>query len=265
MLYSTVVTVASYGLFWLLVFLVAIQAVSALIGTWFGRRLVGDAPPRAEATGLVTGGVLGLTAFVLALTLSFGTGRMSERRAGALEEANAIGTAWLQATALSDPRAIAIAAFLEDYAQARLDFATAEFHSPDIQTLSAKTDGLQSQIWAEMTGLLAERTDPHTVSLMNAINHVFDMTASERLSLSSGMPQRLVEILVGMICISAAVVGFQMGLKKQWAPVLVGLLFTVWSAVIVTVLDFGAPRLGGFRTVTDPYVWTIESFGQPPP
>jgi hypothetical protein len=261
-MYSTVVTIASYGLIWLLLFLIGIQAVSAIVGTWFGSRLAGDAPPRAEATGLVTGGVLGLTAFVLALTLSFGTGRMSERRAGALEEANAIGTAWLQATALPDPRTARIAEYLEDYTQARLDFGLAEFYSPDIATSSAKTDRLQSQIWAELTALLAVRTDPHTVSLMNAINHVFDMTSSERLSLSSGMPQRLVEILVGMIIISAAVVGFQMGLKKQWAPVLVGLLFTVWSAVIVTVLDFGAPRLGGFRTVTDPYVWTIESFGQ---
>jgi hypothetical protein len=264
-MYSSVLTIASYGLVWLLVFLVAIQTVSAMIGIWCGRRLAGDAPPRAEATGLVSGGVLGLTAFVLALTLSFGTGRMSERRAGALEEANAISTAWLQASALPDPQAAQIVASLEDYAQARLDFALADFGSPDIATLSAKTDGLQSQIWAEMTALLAVRTDPHTVSLMNAINHVFDMTASERLSLSSGMPPRLVDILIAMICISAAVVGFQMGLKKQWAPVLVGLLFTVWSAVIVTVLDFGAPRLGGFRTVTDPYVWTIESFGQPPP
>jgi hypothetical protein len=264
-MYSTVVTIASYGLVWLLLFFVALQAISAMIGIWCGQRLSEDAPPRAEATGLVTGGVLGLTAFVLALTLSFGTGRMSERRAGALEEANAISTAWLQATALPDPRAARISAFLEDYAQARLDFASAEFRSPDIATLSTKTDGLQSQIWAEMTALLAERTDPHTVSLMNAINHVFDMTASERLSLSSGMPPRLVDILVAMICISAAVAGFQMGLKKQRAPVLIGLLFTVYSAVIVTVLDFGAPRLGGFRTVTDPYVWTIESFGQPPP
>jgi hypothetical protein len=39
----------------------------------------------------------------------------------------------------------------------------------------------------------------------------------------------------------------------------------VWSAVMITVLDFGAPRLGSFRTVTEPYVWTISSFSQPAP
>jgi hypothetical protein len=264
-MYPLVLGIAAQGLIWLWLFLILVQTVFAAVGSVLGKRLAGDAPPRAEATGLVTGGILGLTGFVLALTLSFGTGRMAERRAGALEEANAIGTAWLQATALPDPRAASIAALLEDYAQARLEFAEASFGSPALTELSATTDGLQGQIWAEMTALLAVRTDPHSVSLMNAINHVFDMTTSERLSLSSGMPSRLIDILFGMVCISAAVAGFQMGLKKQRAPVLLGILFTVWSAVILTVLDFGAPRLGNFRTVTDPYVWTISSFSQPPP
>jgi hypothetical protein len=113
-----------------------------------------------------------------------------------------------------------------------------------------------------MTDLLALRTDPHSVSLMNAINHVFDMTTAERLSLSSGMPQRLVELLVAMVCVSSAMAGFQMGLKRQRAPVLAAILFTVWSAVIIVVLDFGAPRLGSFRTVTEPYDWTISGFTQ---
>jgi hypothetical protein len=264
-MFSGLVSIAALGLVWLWLFLIAVQCVSAAVGLWAGNRFATDAPPRAEATGLVTGGILGLTAFVLALTLSFSTGRMAERRTGALEEANAIGTAWLQATALPDPRAASIAALLEDYAQTRLDFARAEHAAPEIATLSAKTDSLQAQIWSELTALLAQRTDPHSVSLMNAINHVFDMTSAERMSLSSGLPARLVNILVIMVCISAAMAGFQMGLKRQRAPVLFMILFIVWSAVLVTVLDFGAPRLGSFRTVTDPYVWTRSGFSQPPP
>jgi hypothetical protein len=190
---------------------------------------------------------------------------MAERRTGALEEANAIGTAWLQATALPDQRAASIASLLEVYTQTRLDYALANFGAPEIPTLSAETDKLQARIWAEMTAILAQRTDPHTVSLMNALNHVFDMTSTERLSLASGLPPRLVNVLVIMVCISAGVAGFQMGLKRQRAPVLFGILFIVWSTVLVTVLDFGAPRLGNFRTVTEPYVWTISGFSQPPP
>jgi hypothetical protein len=264
-MFSGVLTIAASGLFWLWLFLIAIQVVSVAIGLWAGNRLSTDAPPRAEATGLVSGGILGLTAFVLALTLSLSTGRMAERRTGALEEANAIGTAWLQATALPDPRAANIAGLLEVYAQTRLDFATAPRGAPEIATLTSETDSLQARIWAELTAVLAQRTDHHSVSLMNAINHVFDMTTAERLSLSSGLPPRLVDILVVMICISAGVAGFQMGLKRQRAPVLLGILFMVWSGVVVTVLDFGAPRLGNFRTVTEPYIWTISGFSQPAP
>ena len=263
-MYPYVIEIAAQGLVLLWLALILVQAVSAWVGFRVGQRLSDSAKLKAEANGLVTGGILGLTAFVLALTLSFGTGRMAERRSGALEEANAIGTAWLQATALPDPRAASIATLLEDYAQTRLDFARAEFRAPELEALAGTTNDLQSRIWAEMTALLATRTDPHSVSLMNAINHVFDMTSAERLSLASGMPPRLVDILVVMVCISAAVAGYQLGLKQQRAPVQMGLLFVVWSGVIVTVLDFGAPRLGGFRTVTDPYIWTIEGFGQPP-
>lgn len=264
-MFSVVLGIAAQGLVWLWLCLVALQAVASALGRQAGKRLAGTSQTRAETTGLVTGGVLALTAFVLALTLSFGTGRMAERRLGALEEANAIGTAWLQAKALSDPRAAGISLLLEDYAQTRLEFAQAGFQAPEIAALSSETDSLQARIWAELTGLLSVRNDPHGVSLMNAINHVFDMTTSEQLSLSSGLPPRLVNFLIGMVCISAGMVGFQMGLKNQKAPVLVGILFTVWGAVIVMVLDFGAPRLGSFRTVIDPYTWTISSFSQPPP
>jgi hypothetical protein len=264
-MFTGLISIAAMGLFWLWLFLILLQMIFSAVGLRAGMRLSADAPPRTEATGLVTGGILGLTAFVLALTLSFSTGRMAERRSAALEEANAIGTAWLQASALSDPRAANIADLLEVYAQTRLDFAQAEYAAPEIATLSAETDSLQTRIWSEMTALLAQRTDPHSVSLMNAINHVFDMTSSERLALSSGLPPRLVNILVIMVCISAVMAGFQMGLKQQRAPILFGILFMVWSAVLVTVLDFGAPRLGSFRTVTEPYSWTISGFSQPAP
>lgn len=263
-MFVILVSIAAQGFVWLWLFLIVIQIVSGGIGYIAGKRFAANAPPRAEATGLVSGGILGLTAFVLALTLSFSTGRMAERRSGALEEANAIGTAWLQATALADPRAGNIADLLETYAQNRLDFANASFSAPELAVLSAEADSLQGRIWAEVTALLARRNDPHSVSLMNAINHVFDMTSAERLSLAGGIPPPLVSMLVAMVCASAGIAGFQMGLKKQWAPILFVVLFMVWSGVLVTVLDFGAARLGNFRTVVEPYVWTISGFSQPP-
>ena len=85
--------------FSLLLFLT--QVAAREVGYWLGQRLQ---RARSRGVGLVVGGMLGLLAFVLALTLSFGSSRFNERRQGTLAEANAIGTAWLRAEAIGHPR-----------------------------------------------------------------------------------------------------------------------------------------------------------------
>jgi len=47
---------------------------------------------RPEGVGGLVGSLLGLLAFVLALTLSFASERFNERRLGTLAETNALGT-----------------------------------------------------------------------------------------------------------------------------------------------------------------------------
>ena len=80
---------------------------------------------RSEGAAIVVGGILGLLAFVLALTLSFSSSRFNERRQGTLAEANPIGTAWLRAEAIGQPRGDEIARLLEQYTKVRLDFVRA--------------------------------------------------------------------------------------------------------------------------------------------
>jgi hypothetical protein len=81
-------------------------------GALVSRRAVGREEKAPEGVGVVVGGLLALLAFVLALTLSYASGRFSERRAGALAEANAISTAWTRAQAIAHPRGKEIAGLL---------------------------------------------------------------------------------------------------------------------------------------------------------
>jgi hypothetical protein len=74
------------------------------LGYLLGRRNAARGSVPVEGVGVVVGGVLGLLAFVLALTLSFSSARFNDRRDGTLAEANAIGTAWLRAKSMGDPR-----------------------------------------------------------------------------------------------------------------------------------------------------------------
>jgi hypothetical protein len=103
------------------------QLAAHEIGFLIGRRNATRRENRAEREGfgLLVGGVLALLAFVLALTMSFANDRFGERRAGTLAEENAIGTAWLRAKAIGQPRGDEIAQLLEGYTKIRIAFVAA--------------------------------------------------------------------------------------------------------------------------------------------
>jgi hypothetical protein len=73
------------------------------VGSWLGRRWASRGAAPNEGVGVLLGGLLGLLAFVLALTLGFASERFNDRRSDTLAEANAIGTAWLRANAIGQP------------------------------------------------------------------------------------------------------------------------------------------------------------------
>ena len=95
------------------------QILSHEAGFWFGRRGATHGEAQPDKIDVVVGGMLGLLAFVLALTLSFANTRFAERRDGTLVEANAIGTAWSRAEAIGHPRGAEIARLLEQYTEVR--------------------------------------------------------------------------------------------------------------------------------------------------
>lgn len=244
--------------FGLVLFLVQMGARE--LGHWLGRRRSLQAEAESAGVTLLVGALLALLAFVLALTLSFANTRFAERRAGALAEANAIGTAWLRAEALDHPRAAAIARLLEGYAQTRADFVGLGLEPERIEALNARTNALQGEIWGHLTALVRERPDPITAALMASLNDTFDAATSERFAYAARLPAGLVWLLVMLAVLGMGGVGYQLGLRGRGHRVLSLTLTAVWTVVIVLVLDLGAARIGGLRTSADPYVWTIQGF-----
>src|SRR6478672_7548756 len=90
-------------------------------------------------------GILVLLALMLAFTTSFVVERYDERRLLAVEEANAIGTAYFQTQALDEPHRTRLSNLLVDYTDNRIVLSTA---SGDRRRLLAKNDRLLTDIWA---------------------------------------------------------------------------------------------------------------------
>lgn len=248
------VSVVAFG-----IILLVAQIAAHGIGFWIGKR---DAARQVnpETVGVVVGGMLGLLAFVLALTLSFANSRFSEHRAGSLAESNAIGTAWLRAKAIGTPRGDAIAQLLEEYARARADFIKAGRDRAVIDRINQTSSALQSKMWGHLSAIVREQPNPVSAALMASLNDTFDAGTRERFAYHITLPPQLFWLLMGMTLLSMGCLGYQFGLKNRSSPVLVLILTFMWTWVIVEILDLASARLGQIRTGTAVYEWTIQGF-----
>ncbi|MFN9092526.1 MAG: hypothetical protein ACK5V0_13780 [Alphaproteobacteria bacterium] len=248
--------------FWLLLF--GAQWLAERLGLWLGRRAAVKGGAPAEGVGVVVGGMLGLLAFVLALTLSFASTRFEERRQGTLTEANALGTAWLRAKAIGHPRGEEVAKLLEEYTKLRADFIQAPAEREVVRAINDRTSALQNRIWEHVTAIVRERPDPISASLMAATNEVFDSSTAERFAFSQTMPPQMVWLLMGIAVLSIGALGYQLGLRGLSLPFLSVLLIGMWTSVIVVILDLSAPRIGSLRSSAAAYYWTLDGFAPNP-
>jgi hypothetical protein len=242
--------------------LFVLQMLARELGFWFGGRFRA-AEGQAEGVGVMVGGLLALLAFVLALTLSFANTRFEERRLGTLAEANAIGTAWLRAEALGDPRGDAIARLLKEYAEVRrADILTGRDEAA-LEALNRRISALQNEIWGHATALTRAQPTPITALMQAALNETFDATTAERFAFAFRFPPQIVWLLLSLALLSMGALGFQLGLRGRPFRLIATVLTFAWTLVIVDILDLGAARLGEFGTTPQAYDWTLSGMQSP--
>ncbi|MFV0679194.1 hypothetical protein [Ottowia sp.] len=234
------------------------------IGLRIGRRRRQDIGDGAdEGATLVVGSLLGLMAFVLALNLSSATSRYELRMHATLEEANAIGTALLQADAAGGAQAETLVADLKRYLDVRYRYIRQPGLSKEIDDLNDETAALQNKIWIDVKQRVTEAPSPTTNSLMNAVNNAFDSSTTMRQAMEFRMPAQIIALLLGLSILGTAAVGYQFGLTKRKgrAPGIV--LAILWCVIVTEIIDIGAARIWSFRTDARVYEWSLDSLGMP--
>jgi hypothetical protein len=258
------IELAAWSLLAFCLFLLVLQLVAREAGHAIGVMRARRKEQTDDGVSLVVSSILALTVFVMAFSLSLSINRNDERRAGALNEANAIGTAWLQAKAIDHPRAARISKLLEDYARQRIEFELADFGSPTIAAANAASSALQTEIWGHLTALVREQPGPLSASLMNSLNTTFDASTAMRFAMGYRLPPQLGWLLLLLNLTGMAVLGYQFGLQGKRHAVMSTLMSVLWTGTLVGILDIGSPRLGMFRTDVSAYEWTLQGFSEIP-
>ena len=101
-----------------------------------------------EPFGVVQGALLTLVGLVLAFGLAMAVGRYDARRAAVVDDANAIGTAYLRAQTLREPvRARSLPLYVQ-YTDASLRLSRSVPGSPDAKRAIAAESALQRRLWS---------------------------------------------------------------------------------------------------------------------
>jgi hypothetical protein len=204
---------------------------SALVGHRYGRRrveTVGESA--AEGTGVVEAAMFALLGLLIAFTFATAYGRFNMRRDLVVQEANAIGTAYLRLDLLPAESQAPLREKFQAYVDSRLRFWEDLTHPDAAREDLGTSTRLQSEIWSEAVNA---SEDTSTARMLNAI--------------LARPPTLIFAMLFVLAVLCAWLIGYAMALAKKpnWLHI-VGYAAMVTLTVYV-ILDMEYPRYGLIR------------------
>jgi hypothetical protein len=220
------------------------------IGRFLGARAIARGgsvnPAGTEALQTAVFALLGL---MIAFTFSGALTRFDLRRAQVVDEANAVGTAYLRIALLPAPAQPALRERMRSYVDARI--ATYS-KLPDIDAARAEaaaSQQLQNEIWRDAVAALAlpETAAGTNILLVPALNEMFDLATTRLAATQMHPPLVVYAMLIGLGLAAALLAGYHAAADRAH-----GWLHQVGFAAIVSLtvyvnIDMEFPRLGLIR------------------
>lgn len=153
--------------------------------------------------GAMVGAMLGLLAFLLVFTFGISMDDFHARRQAVVEEANAIGSAYLLAGLISEPHRTEVRKILREYVEERLHWAGVE----NAQRHRSVKE-LHNQLWAH-TAIVGEKSSEVIALFIDSVSKVIDLWA-ERVLLRehSRIPAGFQIVLIALAILTHAAMGY---------------------------------------------------------
>ena len=211
------------------------------VGAWVVKR---RAPGSVSDLGTTLGGLLGLLGLLIAFTFGMAGDRYERRKELVVDDANAIGTAWLRADLIPEPGRSHARAILLAYARERLDFVTRQRRTVS-EAVLARMDAWHRQLWDVAATAAREQPTPTTALFVSAVNEVIDVHGRRvSMGVRNPVPPVIMATLFLVSLVVLAAVGYGRGLSGDRSAVAPVVLGTVLATVLVLILDLGRPGEG---------------------
>lgn len=190
--------------------------------------------------------ILGILALLLGFTFSLSLQRYDSRSEAVVDEANAIGTAYMRAQLLPSPLRVDAMNLLSDYLDLRVLASSPALHdAAERQAIMDKTVSAQTGLWAySRKGIELDPVNYTPVLFVEAVNTVIDSYGKRDAALNRHVPEVVLFLLYGTFLMAGAIVGYSTGVAGH-RPSLVSYIMVVLIVVLVfIILDLDRPRRG---------------------
>ncbi len=227
------------------------------VGRRFGRRRAAR-DPEAGREGLsgAEGAVYGLLGLLIAFSFSGAASRFEKRRGLVVEEANAIGPAYLRLDILPAEAQPALREKFRRYVDSRLE---AYRKLPDLAAARAelaRSLALQGELWREAVTVTRAAGSPAPQTLLPPLNEMFDIASTRTAITREHPPLAIFAMLVALALVSAFMVGFGMAGSKRRSGLHMLAYAAVLATVIYVILDLEFPRLGSYGSTPPIACWS---------
>ena len=220
----------------------AVQTLGFRLGLKDTDNVDGDAKAHVHS---LQNAALGLLALLLGFTFAMAVQRFDNRKQLVLEEANAIGTAYLRSKMLPPALAAESARLYRELAGVRLAFYQAGVDPPKLTEANNASGRIESRLWA--LALEASAADPKSVTsglYVDALNGVIDVHEKRRVALENHVPEAVIALVFAVTAVALGITAYGCGLSRR-RRFRSNALFAVMIALVLTViLDVDRPRRG---------------------
>jgi hypothetical protein len=228
---------------WLLGFLLALVLALAIEAGQkvASRARIQENANRKDQMTAIRDGLFVLLSLLLGFTLALAAPRYAERRSLLIEEANAIGTAYLRAGTLPQSYRGQAQQLLRQYVDARLDFDNAGLDPVRLAEASNRSKAILEQLWEGVTEVSKVDRTAILATYINSLNEIIDLHQKRIAALEYRIPVPIWFLIISVSLIAVFARGLTLAARFWLTLVIAPLTIAI---VVALIADLDTPSSG---------------------
>jgi hypothetical protein len=220
-----------------------------------------------EHVTTIQASLLGVLALLLGFTFSLSLQRYDSRSQAVVDEANAIGTAYLRAQLLPEVVRDDVLANMRTYLDQRMRAGAVNLadDAERLPLLAAANDTL-AQLWVLAREAAAAEPSPVTTGLyIQSLNDMIDAFGRRDAALNRHVPEVVLFLVYGTFLMTGVIVGYASGLRGHRASFVTHIMVGLIVLLVFIIIDLDRPRRGLIQVSQESMAELRSSMSEPIP